>query len=274
MGGVSLAVGQGEVVGLLGPNGAGKTTAISLLLGLRRPTSGDALLFGHEPHDLRSRTRTGVMLQESGIPLTLRVGEVVDLFRAYYPAPLSRQRVVEAAGIEEVAGRLVRELSGGQRQRVYFALAICGNPDVLFLDEPTVGLDTAARRSFWDQLRGFRQGGKSVVLTTHYLDEAQAVADRVIVIDHGRIVAEDTPEALRSRVPGRRVSFSSADTVAGDLTGLPIEGLAIEAGRVRFLSSDPEAALRRLFAQGREVSQLEVVSAGLEDAVLALTGGR
>src|SRR2546430_6221195 len=134
--GVTIQVRPGELVGLLGPNGAGKTTAISLMLGLRRPTSGAARLFGLEPRDLRARSRIGVMLQESGIPLTLKVREVVDLFRTYYPQPLSTDKVVEMAGLGEFQGSLVGKLSGGQRQRVYFALAICGDPDALFLDEP------------------------------------------------------------------------------------------------------------------------------------------
>src|SRR4030081_268553 len=221
--GVSLAVRPGELVGLLGPNGAGKTTAISLMLGLRRPSSGKALLFGLEPRDLRARSRIGVMLQESGVPLTLKVREVVDLFRTYYPEPLPTETVVEMAGLGEFQGSLVGKLSGGQRQRVYFALAICGDPAALFLDEPTVGLDTATRRSFWDQVRGFKRHGKSIVLTTHYLDEADALADRVVVIDHGLIVADDTPEAIRGRVPGKKVTFHWPGVTATAMAGLPVE---------------------------------------------------
>src|SRR6202022_4040162 len=140
------------------------------MIGLRRPTAGKARLFGLEPRDLRARSRTGVMLQESGIPLTLKVREVVELFRTYDPRPLPTDAVVEMAGGGEFQNKLVNDLSGGQRQRVSFALAICGDPDALFLDEPTVGLDTATRRSFWDQVRNFKRHGKSIVLTTHYRD--------------------------------------------------------------------------------------------------------
>src|SRR5437588_2511008 len=272
--GVSLAVRPGELVGLLGPNGAGKTTAISLMLGLRRPTSGTARLFGLEPRDLRARSRIGVMLQESGIPLTLKVREVVDLFRTYYPQPLSTDKVVEMAGLSEFQGSLVGKLSGGQRQRVYFALAICGDPDALFLDEPTVGLDAATRRSFWDQVRGFKRRGKSIVLTTHYLDEADALADRVIVIDHGVIRAEDTPQAIRRLVPGKKVTFNWPGVTAADLAGLPLESLAIEGPRVVFLTSLAEDVLRTLFVRGAPITELEVAGAGLEEAVLVLTGGR
>ena len=272
--GVTVQVRPGELVGLLGPNGAGKTTAISLMLGLRRPTSGSARLFGLEPRDLRARSRTGVMLQESGIPLTLKVREVVDLFRTYYPRPLPTAKVVEMAGLGEFQGSLVGKLSGGQRQRVYFGLAICGDPDALFLDEPTVGLDTATRRLFWDQVRGFKRRGKSIVLTTHYLDEADALADRVIVIDHGVIRAEDTPQAIRRLVPGKKVTFQWPEVTADDLAGLPLESLAIEGPRVVFLTSHAEDVLRTLFARGAPITELEVSGAGLEEAVLVLTGGR
>ena len=272
--GVDFAVRPGELVGLLGPNGAGKTTAISLLLGIRLPTEGTARLFGLDPRDLRARSRCGVMLQESGIPLTVTVREVVDLFRSYYPAPLPTARVVEMANLGEFQQKQVKDLSGGQRQRVYFALAICGDPEVLFLDEPTVGLDPATRRSFWEQVRQFKAGGKSILLTTHYLEEADALADRVVVIDHGQVVAEGTPEELRSRVPGKRVAFTAAGVASDEFAGLPVENLVVEDGRVSLLTTDAEGLLRQLFGRGLPISELEVSGAGLEEAVLALTGGR
>ena len=214
------------------------------------------------------------MLQESGIPLTLKVREVVDLFRTYYPKPLPTDTVVEIAGLGEFQHRLVSKLSGGQRQRVYFALAICGDPEALFLDEPTVGLDAATRRSFWGQVRQFKKRGKSIVLTTHYLDEADALADRVVVIDHGLIVAEDSPEAIRALVPGKKVSFHSPGISADTFSGLPVEGLVVDASRVSFLTSHPEDVLRTLFGRGAPIADLEVAGAGLEEAVLVLTGGR
>ena len=272
--GVSLTVRPGELVGFLGPNGAGKTTAISLMIGLRRPSSGKALLFGLDPNDLRARSRTGVMLQESGIPLTLKVREVVDLFRTYYPKPLPTATVVEMADLGDFQGKLIKNLSGGQRQRVYFALAICGDPDALFLDEPTVGLDTATRRAFWEQVRGFKKRGKSIVLTTHYLDEADALADRIVVIDHGLIVVEDSPDAIRGRVPGKKVTFHWPGVTAEAMAGLPVESLVVDGPRVAFLTSSPEEVLRALFAQGAPLTELEVAGAGLEEAVLVLTDGR
>ena len=177
--GVTIDIELGDVVAMLGPNGAGKTTSISLLLGLRKPTSGKALLFGLKPDDLNARSRVGVMLQESGIPTVLKVRELVDLFRSYYPKPMSRDRAIAMAGLEEKANAQVKELSGGQKQRLYFALAVCGDPDVLFLDEPTVGMDVEGRRSFIERIAEFIQMGRTVVLTTHYLEEADALCDRL-----------------------------------------------------------------------------------------------
>src|SRR5258706_1165429 len=150
--GVSMDIELGDVVAMLGPNGAGKTTSISLLLGLRKPTSGKALLFGLKPDDLNARSRVGVMLQESGIPTVLKVHELVDLFRSYYPKPMARVRAIAMAGLEEKANAQVKELSGGQKQRLYFALAVCGDPDVLFLDEPKVGIDVEGRRSILERI--------------------------------------------------------------------------------------------------------------------------
>jgi ABC-2 type transport system ATP-binding protein len=261
-------------VGLLGPNGAGKTTAISLLLGLRLPSAGTARLFGLDPRDLRARSRTGVMLQESGIPLTVKVREIVDLFRSYYPTPLATDRVIEMAGLGEFADKLTKDLSGGQRQRVYFALAICGDPEVLFLDEPTVGLDPATRRSFWEQVRAFKSMGKSILLTTHYLEEADALADRVVVIDHGLVIAEGTPEQLRSKVPGKKVSFDSPGITEAAFTDLPVGTVTITDGRVTTLTTDAEGLLKELFSRDVAISGLEVSGAGLEEAVLVLTRGR
>jgi ABC-2 type transport system ATP-binding protein len=265
----------GELVAMLGPNGAGKTTAISLMTGLRRPDRGTARLFGLDPRDLRARSRMGVMLQESGIPMALKVTEIIDLFRTYYPKPLPPAEVIKAAALEEFADKLVGSLSGGQKQRVYFALALCGDPDVLFLDEPTVGLDVASRRLFWEHIRKFVKRDRAVVLTTHYLEEADALADRVVVIDHGLKVAEGTPAAIKERVAGKKVSFTtSAGVTADDFAGLPVKQVTIQGSRVELLTNEPEAVLRALFTKSAEVRELEVIGAGLEEAVLALTGGR
>jgi ABC-2 type transport system ATP-binding protein len=268
---VSLRIELGEVVAMLGPNGAGKTTSISLLLGLRKPTSGKALLFGLDPNSLDARSRVGVMLQESGIPNMLKVTEIVDLFRSYYPKPMPRDRAIAMAGLDEKAGALVKELSGGQRQRLYFALAVCGNPDVLFLDEPTVGMDVEGRRSFIERIAEFAQLGRTVVLTTHYLEEADQLAKRVIVIDRGVVIADASPEVIKSKVAGKKVRFVAPEIHDKNLEGLPVSAVTIKDGRVQLLTNQPEAVLRDLFLRGVEISDLEVSGADLEDAFIALT---
>jgi ABC-2 type transport system ATP-binding protein len=272
--GISLDIEPGEVVAMLGPNGAGKTTSISLMLGLRKPTSGSARLFGMNPTDRRARSRTGVMLQESGVPQVLKVREIIDLFRSYYPSPMPTARVIELAGLEEKADSQNKDLSGGQRQRLYFALAICGDPDLIFLDEPTVGLDVESRRAFIQSIKGFIASGKTIVLTTHYLEEADELAKRVVVIDHGKIIADASPEVIKSKVVGKKVTFTSARPLKqGDFDGLPITASEIDDQRYVLVTGEPEAVLRELFRRGVDIQDLEVTGAGLEEAFLALTGG-
>src|SRR6266852_1514535 len=180
---VEFRVRAGEVVALLGPNGAGKTTAVKLLLGLLQPNTGRVRVFGGDPTNPENRMRTGAMLQVGRVPETLRVREHIDLFSSYYPNPMPPAEVLAAVGLEKLGDRKFGDLSGGQRQRVLFGLAICGDPDLLFLDEPTVGLDVEARRMLWDEIRRMVTRGKTVLLTTHYLQEADALADRVAVIN-------------------------------------------------------------------------------------------
>jgi ABC-2 type transport system ATP-binding protein len=269
--GVSLDIELGDVVAMLGPNGAGKTTSISLLLGLRKPTSGKAQLFGLDPGDLNARSRVGVMLQESGIPEMLRVREIIDLFRSYYPKPMARDRAISMAGLEEKASALVKQLSGGQRQRLYFALAVCGDPEVLFLDEPTVGMDVEGRRSFIERIAEFANMGRTVVLTTHYLEEADQLAKRVVVIDRGLVIADASPQEIKSKVAGKRVRFASGNLSDKDLEGLPVTTTTITDHRVQLLTNQPESVLRELFRKGIEISELEVSGADLEDAFISLT---
>jgi ABC-2 type transport system ATP-binding protein len=265
---VSITINAGEVVAMLGPNGAGKTTSISIMLGTRLPNAGKALLFGMQPRDLRARKRIGVMLQESGVPGMLKVEEIVELFGAYYPRPLPAAQAIAMAGLQEKAKNLVKDLSGGQRQRLYFALAVCGNPDVLFLDEPTVGMDVEGRRHFIDEIGNLATLGRTVVLTTHYLEEADQLARRVIVIDRGRIIADSTPAEIKSRVAGKRITFTTTQQLP---EGLPLTGLRVEGTRVRLLTNEPESVLRELFSRGIEMQQLEVSGADLEEAFVAMT---
>jgi ABC-2 type transport system ATP-binding protein len=270
--GVDVTVRRGELVAILGPNGAGKTTAISLMLGIRRPTSGRARLFGLDPTERRARSQCGVMLQESGVNGALHVRELVDLFRAYYPRPMAADRAIALAGLQEQARTPADRLSGGQRQRLYYALAVCGDPEVLFLDEPTVGMDVESRRAFLDSIREFAAGGRTIVLTTHYLEEADELARRVVVIDRGLVIADAPPEEIKARVPGRRVTFDAEPALSdADLRGLPQSHLELRGHRVRLLSNEPEAVLGALFRRGVEIRNLEVVGADLEEAFLALT---
>ncbi|HEX6487829.1 MAG TPA: ABC transporter ATP-binding protein [Candidatus Dormibacteraeota bacterium] len=269
--GVDFEVDAGELVALLGPNGAGKTTAISILLGLRHPTRGKVSLFGLAPSTREARSRVGVMLQESGVPTVLKVRELVDLFRSYYPRPLTTAEAIELAGLEEKADARVSTLSGGQQQRLYFALAIAGDPDVLFLDEPTVGLDVEGRRRFLDSIRRFHQGGKTVLLTTHYLEEADELAQRIVVIDRGRVIADASPREIKSRVAGRRVSFTSAQFAEPVLDGLPVTAVDRREGRTVVLTNSAEDVVRRLLDRVSDLADLEVVGADLEEAFVALT---
>jgi ABC-2 type transport system ATP-binding protein len=195
--GIDLAIQPGEVVSLLGPNGAGKTTAVRILLGLTQPDSGTATIFGYPARSHQARLRRGAQLQVARVPETLRVREHVQLFSSYYEKPLPLAETLAAAGLEEIQNKLYADLSGGQKQRLLFALAICGNPGLLLLDEPTVGLDVEARRGLWSRIRAYVKRGGSVLLTTHYLDEADALSHRIAVIDKGLIVAQGTPAEIK-----------------------------------------------------------------------------
>jgi ABC-2 type transport system ATP-binding protein len=269
---VSLEINAGELVAMLGPNGAGKTSSINLMLGLRHPTSGKARLFGLDPKDLKARSRIGVMLQESGVPGMLRVEELVGLFCSYYPHPLPVAQAIEMAGLEEKAKTLVKDLSGGQHQRLYLALALCGDPEVLFLDEPTVGMDVEGRRRFMQEIADLGARGRTIVLTTHYLEEADQLAQRVIVIDRGHVIADSSPAQIKARVAGKRISFTTTQGVDPRLLeGLPLKSQEVENHRVRLLTNEPETVLRELFNRGVEMHNLEVAGADLEEAFVAMT---
>lgn len=268
---VTLDVHAGEVVSVLGPNGAGKTTAVKLLLGLAGANAGTVNVFGGDPRNPNNRLRTGAMLQVARVPETLRVKEHVDLFSSYYPKPLPLAETLATAGLKEIANRKFGELSGGQKQRVLFALAICGDPDLIFLDEPTVGLDVEARRVLWEEIRKLVSRGKTVLLTTHYLQEADALADRVVVINKGEIIAEGTPAEIKSRTAGKQIRCVSSLPVV-EVCSIP-GVLEVRADREGILISTaaPDSVLRELFQRDERLSGVEVISAGLEEAFLALT---
>ena len=269
--GVDFRVHAGEVVALLGPNGAGKTTAVKLLLGLLQPNSGKVRVFGGDPTNPENRMRTGAMLQVGRVPETLRVREHIDLFSSYYTNPVPLAEVLASAGLEKLSERKFGDLSGGQRQRVLFALAICGNPDLLFLDEPTVGLDVEARRMLWDEIRRMVGRGKTVLLTTHYLQEADELADRVAVINRGAIVAQGTPSEIKAKTAGKRIRCITTLSI-GTLRQLPgVTEVKEDREAVEIHALQAEAIVRELLARDAGLSGLEVSSAGLEEAFLALT---
>ncbi|MFC7263222.1 ABC transporter ATP-binding protein [Streptomyces lutosisoli] len=269
--GIGLEMAVGETVALLGRNGAGKSTAISLLLGLNEPDEGSVALFGGPPEESVRAGRVGAMLQETRPVPRVTVRELVSFVAGRYPAPLPVADALELAGIAELAGRRVDRLSGGQAQRVRFALALAGNPALIVLDEPTAALDVEARHAFWTSMRAYARRGHTVLFSTHYLEEADAHADRIVVIDRGRIVADGTGEQLKRSVGGNLVSF--------DLAGRGTEGLALLPGvvsvevrgeRALLRTDDSDATVIALAERGA-IRGLEVVPASLDDAFLTLT---
>jgi len=269
---VTFDLEAGQVTALLGPNGAGKTTIVRLLAGLARPTKGRAVLFGGDPQSVESRRRLGVMLQVARVPETLTVSEHITLFSSYYPSPLPLQTVLRLAGLESVADRRYGKLSGGQQQRTLFALAMCGNPGLLFLDEPTVGMDVESRRQFWSTIRELAASGRSILLTTHYLEEADALATRIVVLNRGRVIAEGTPATIKQQAAGRQIRCRTHLTEAA-LALLPgVQRAALDAGGyATLMAADSDRALRALLAADESASDIEIRSAGLEEAFLALT---
>ncbi len=267
---LSLTLHPGEIVALLGPNGAGKSTAIRLLLGLSYPSSGTARIFGRDPRHTETRTRIGAMLQVASVPKTLKVREHIDLFRSYYPAPLPYAEIIRIAQLEGIEERLFEALSGGQKQRLLFALAICGDPEIVFLDEPTVGMDIEARRGLWAQIRSLAARGKTVLLTTHYLEEADALASRIVVINKGRIVAEGTPAEIKSRGALRTIRCNTTLTARQlwEISG--VISVAQDGDVTTLQAGNPEAAVRVMLALDEGLSGLEITTPGLEEAFLNL----
>jgi ABC-2 type transport system ATP-binding protein len=271
--GLWLQIQRGQTVALLGPNGAGKTTTLELLLGLASPDVGVIGLFGGPPADAVAAGRVGAMLQDAGLPQGARVAELVGLVRSLYPDPLTLQDTLRLTDLEPLAQRQVQRLSGGQRQRVRLALALAGNPELLVLDEPTAALDVDARRTFWERVRGYVSAGRTVLFATHRLEEADAVADRVVVIAGGRLLADGTPDQVKAQAAGRSTIGLAADGVSRYLLeNLPaVQTVRQDRGRVTLSTSDPDATIRALLQQAPQVRGLEVTRAGMEEAFLQLT---
>ena len=268
---LDLDLRRGEVTAVLGPNGAGKTTAVRSFLGLCRIDAGGAELFGGDPLGRTQRMRTGAMMQISAVPPTLTVGEHLAMFSAYYPRPLPPDEVLLAAGLEGLERRPYGELSSGQQQRVLFALAICGDPELLFLDEPTVGLDVASRRRFWQHIRELASQERTVLLTTHYLEEADALADRIVVINRGRIVADGSTAEIKAQVASRRVRCRTR-LAAGEVATMDgVEAVSEDGTTLEILTSTAESVVRQLLRRDPGLSELEISGADLEEAFLSLT---
>jgi len=268
---LDLQVRSGELFAVLGPNGAGKTTAISLLLGLQQPDAGTALLFGKSPHEVETRRQIGVMMQEVALAPELRVREQIDLVASYYPSPLSPEAAMELTNTASLAVRPYGKLSGGQKRQVQFAMAIVGRPKLLFLDEPTVGLDVQARELMWVTLRKLVNNGASIVLTTHYLEEAEALADRVAVLAKGRVVASGTVNDLRALVVRKHINCSTTLTVEEIDAWPDVQSATTDKHRLLITVSNAESVLRRLLAADHNLREVEVRSAGLAEAFVELT---
>lgn len=268
---IDLEVRSGEVLAVLGPNGAGKTTALALLMGLRVADKGRVELFGGDPRVAHNRRRLGVMLQIGQMPDTLTVAEHIKLFSGYYPNPRPLTETLELAGLSDLEGRRYGALSGGQQRRVQFALAICGRPQLLFVDEPTTGLDVTGRRDFWNVLRTMAAEGVGIVLTTHYLEEADALAQRIVLLHRGRILADDTPAAIKARAAGKRIRCVTMLDPTQMLAWPGVDAVECKQGTTEITTRESEAVLRRLLADDAGVAGIEVIALGLEDAFVELT---
>ncbi|MEV6011502.1 ABC transporter ATP-binding protein [Streptomyces sp. NPDC051976] len=270
---VSLALYPGQTVALLGPNGAGKSSALDLLLGLRNPDSGTVRLFGTTPTQAIAAGRVGAMLQSGGLMEEVTVRELVRLACDLHPRAYPVEQVLADSGIADIHDRKVNKLSGGQEQRVRFALATAGANDLIVLDEPTVGMDVSARQAFWATMRGQVQQGRTVLFATHYLEEADAIADRVLVMHHGRLIADATAAEIKARAGARRITFDLEGPVdEAALRALPhLAGLDVTGPTVRIRSEDADATMHAVYGLGLYPRNLEVSGLGLEQAFLAIT---
>ena len=273
---ISLTLHPGETVAFLGPNGAGKSTSIDMLLGLREPSSGSVTLFGGTPRQAILDGRVGVMLQSGGLMPDVKVRELVRFACDIHPRGYAVDDVLKTAGITDIADRLVDKLSGGQEQRVRFAIATAGDSDLIVLDEPTTGMDVTARQAFWAVMRAQADAGRTVLFATHYLEEADSIADRVLVVHKGRLIADGTATEIKARAGLRKVSFDVHPEDGADLgllQNLPgVTSLDISGHTVRINSNDADAAVAAIYRAGFYPRGLEVTGVGLEQAFITITG--
>jgi len=273
--GIDVEIAPGETVALLGPNGAGKSTTIDMLLGLLAPDEGSVSVFGRPPSEAVANGDVGGMLQTGELIRDLSVGELVAMMASLYPSPLRVEDALELSGVREIASQRTQKLSGGQTQRVRLAIALVSDPQLLVLDEPTVALDVEARQSFWTTMRAFAARGKTVVFATHYLEEADAYADRAVLMAHGVVVADGPPTEIRARVGTRTIRATLPSVDASELLGLPGISSAERRGEaVALRCTDSDVAIRALLSAYPDARDIEISAAGLEEAFLALTGDR
>jgi ABC-2 type transport system ATP-binding protein len=270
--GLSLDLRPGETVALLGPNGAGKSTSLDMLLALRRPTSGTIKMFGSDPYHAVKSGRVGAMLQSGGLMPEVTVRELVELITKLHPNPEPVMTTMKRAGITQFADQRVDKLSGGQTQRVRFALAICGKSELIVLDEPTAAMDVESRRLFWDSMKEEVAAGRTLLFATHYLEEADHAADRILVINRGRLLADGTPAEIKARAGAKRISFRLQRVDEPFLLGLPgLVNLDVRHDIVQIQTSDSDATLYAILDAGYRPSEIEVTSLGLEQAFIAIT---
>jgi ABC-2 type transport system ATP-binding protein len=271
---VDLDIAPGETIALLGPNGAGKSTTVDMLLGLQRPDQGTVEIFGASPHDAVAHGRIGAMLQSGGLLDHLTVRELLTMVAGLYPTPLAPGEALQRAGVEDLAERRTERLSGGQTQRVRFALALVSNPELLVLDEPTVGMDVEARHAFWTAVRGMAGHGATVLFATHYLEEADRYADRIVLMARGEVVADGPPTEIKAMVGTRTIRATLPHAPLAEIEALPGVVSAERRGESVILScSDSDAAIRALLVQEPEARDIEIGGAALEQAFLQLTVG-
>ncbi|MEH6889514.1 ABC transporter ATP-binding protein [Bacillus sp. JJ864] len=265
---VSFTVAKGEIVALLGPNGAGKTTTISMMLGLRDPSEGKVSIFGKSPKHRDVRNRLGAMLQEVSVIDSVSVEEAIDLFRSYYTNPIAKETLLQLSNLASERKQRCEKLSGGQKRRLNFALALAGNPDLLFLDEPTVGMDITSRKSFWDTIRKLADEGKTIILTTHYLEEADALADRILLFGNGKIIADGTPDEMKATISQKTISFYAKEELPTSmLRSLPhVTSVQWHENRVVLTTDDTDATLREIFHKNLPVMDIAVERGSLDEA--------
>lgn len=274
---ISLDIYSGSITALLGPNGAGKTTTISMLLGLISCTEGRVLLFNKHPREVTVREQIGAMLQEASILDGLKVAELIDLFRSYYPNPLSKDELLKLSGLEQEHRKQTSKLSGGQKRRLNFALALAGNPKLLFLDEPTAGMDIISRRLFWSTIRQFAERGATIVFTSHDLNEVEEFADRIVMLHRGKIIADGTPDEVKGQLTQSSVSFivDDSDNTTNLLTSirqLPgVHDVSLKESRIVITTIDTDQVIYALFNAAVKMRSIQITQGRLDDAFVELT---